>query len=440
MKVTVFGAGYVGLVQGAVFADAGHDVLCIDTDNEKIERLKKGEIPIYEPGLKALVDSNTAQGRLKFSNVQADGVKHGLFQFLAVGTPPKADGSVELQYVIDVATAIGKNISDYKIVVNKSTVPVGTTDLVKRTIEKEIKKANRKIDFDVVSNPEFLKEGAAISDCKKPDRIIIGTNSQRAIEELRELYAPFNRNHEKMIIMDARSAELTKYAANSMLATKISFMNEISGLAEKMGADIESVRKGIGSDPRIGYDFIYAGLGYGGSCFPKDIKALVCAGEKVGFDTKILKAVEYRNQEQKSLMLQKILHKFDGKISGLKFAVWGLSFKPKTDDMREAASRYLLEGLWKEGAYVRAYDPEAMKEAKKIYGNRPDFELVSSKESVLQDCDALILVTEWPEFQSPDFDLVKKMLKTPLIFDGRNIFDPRKMKERGFSYISMGRN
>ncbi|RZK77383.1 MAG: UDP-glucose/GDP-mannose dehydrogenase family protein [Pedobacter sp.] len=439
MKVTVFGAGYVGLVQGAVLADSGNEVVCVDIDEKKVEQLNQGNIPIYEPGLSELIKSNHKQNRLRFTSDMREGVMHGMVLFIAVGTPPDQDGSADLQQVVSVATTVGRYIDDYKVIVNKSTVPVGTKDLVVQIIEKETNTRPPKINFDVVSNPEFLKEGAAIADCKRPDRIILGTESDRAISILRELYDPFNRNHEKIIVMDARSAELTKYAANSILATKISFMNEMAALAERMGADIEAVRKGIGSDPRIGYDFIYAGLGYGGSCFPKDVRALIAAGKDLGFRSEVLEAVERRNFKQKELMLEKICSRFGFDLKDRTFAIWGLAFKPNTNDMREAPSRPLMEGLLKLGARVRAYDPQAMDETRRIYAERVGLELVDSKEKALEGSDALILVTEWPAFRAPDFDIIKSSLKLPLIFDGRNLYDPKRMLSKGFEYISIGR-
>jgi UDPglucose 6-dehydrogenase len=440
MKVTVFGIGYVGLVQGAVLAEVGHDVVCVDVDARKVERLKEGHIPIYEPGLETLVKDNHAAGRLNFTTDAAAGVRHGEVQFIAVGTPPDEDGSADLQHVLQVAQTIAQNMEGRQIIIDKSTVPVGTADRVHACVANILAKRGRSdLQFDVVSNPEFLKEGSAVGDCMKPDRIIIGTDSQEVEEIMRELYAPFNRNHEKMIVMDVRSAELTKYAANGMLATKISFMNEMANLAEILGADIEMVRQGIGSDPRIGYHFIYPGAGYGGSCFPKDVQALIRSADEVQFDAKVLKAVEERNNEQKSTLFRKIQKHFNGDLADKTFALWGLSFKPNTDDMRAAPSRVLMEALWDAGANVNAYDPEAMEEAQRIYGNRPDLHLCGTKESALKGADALIIVTDWQSFKAPDFDTVQAVLAQPLIFDGRNLYDPRRMAARGFQYYSVGR-
>jgi UDPglucose 6-dehydrogenase len=441
MKVTVFGIGYVGLVQAAILAEVGHQVICVDVDAEKVERLKQGHIPIYEPGLEPLVKENFAAGRLNFTTDAAAGVKHGEVQFIAVGTPPDEDGSADLKYVLAVASTIAQHMERHQIVIDKSTVPVGTGDKVKARITQILAERNRPdLSFDVVSNPEFLKEGSAVADCMKPDRIIIGTDSKQAEETMRELYAPFNRNHEKIIVMDVRSAELTKYAANCMLATKISFMNEMANLAEILGADIEAVRHGIGSDPRIGYHFIYPGVGYGGSCFPKDVQALIKTADQIKFDAKVLKAVEARNNEQKTTLFQKVHKHFAGNIKGKTFALWGLSFKPNTDDMREAPSRVLIEALWEAGASIQAYDPEAMNETQRIYGNRDDLSLCGTKEAALKHADALIIVTEWQAFRAPDFDIIKEMLTEATIFDGRNMYDPKRMKKRGFNYYSVGRS
>ena len=441
MKVTVFGIGYVGLVQGAVLAEVGHDVVCIDIDANKVERLKQGHIPIYEPGLEALVKENHAAGRLNFTTDAAAGVKHGEVQFIAVGTPPDEDGSADLKYVLAVAETIAQHMEGHQIIIDKSTVPVGTADKVSARIKQVLTARNREdLGFDVVSNPEFLKEGSAVADCMRPDRIVIGTNSSTAEDIMRELYAPFNRNHEKIIVMDVRSAELTKYAANCMLATKISFMNEMANLAEMLGADIEMVRQGIGSDPRIGYQFLYAGVGYGGSCFPKDVQALIRTADSIDFDAKVLKAVESRNDEQKSVLFKKISNHFSGELSGKTFALWGLSFKPNTDDMREAPSRVLMEALWKAGAKVQAFDPEAMEETQRIYGNREDLGLCGTKEAALKGADALVIVTEWQAFKAPDFVLIKQLLKKPIIFDGRNLFEPKRLRNKNYSYISIGRS
>ena len=440
MKVTVFGIGYVGLVQAAVLADAGHDVMCVDVDANKVERLKEGVIPIYEPGLEPLVKETYAAGRLKFTVDAAEGVNHGEIQFIAVGTPPDEDGSADLKYVLAVAETIATHMESRKILIDKSTVPVGTADKVAAKVSEVLKKRKREdLKFDVASNPEFLKEGSAVGDCMRPDRIVIGTSCEETEEILRELYAPFNRNREKIIVMDVRSAELTKYAANCMLATKISFMNEIASLAEMLGADVEMVRHGIGSDPRIGYHFIYPGAGYGGSCFPKDVQALIKTADSIGFDAELLKSVESRNNQQKAVLFEKIDKHFKGDLAGKTFAVWGLSFKPNTDDMREAPSRVLMEALWKAGAKVQAYDPEAMEEAQRIYGARDDLTLCGTKESCLKNADALVIITEWQNFRAPDFDMIKGQLKHPLIFDGRNLFEPRRMQQRGITYYAIGR-
>lgn len=441
MKVTVFGIGYVGLVQAAILADVGHQVICVDVDTDKVERLKQGHIPIYEPGLEPLVKENFSAGRLSFTTNAAEGVKHGEVQFIAVGTPPDEDGSADLKYVLSVASSIAQHMGKHQIIVTKSTVPVGTGDKVKAKIAEVLAARGRSdLSYDVVSNPEFLKEGSAVADCMKPDRIVIGTDSKFAEETMRELYTPFNRNHEKIIVMDVRSAELTKYAANCMLATKISFMNEMANLAEILGADIEAVRHGIGSDPRIGYHFIYPGIGYGGSCFPKDVQALIQTADQIKFDAKVLKAVEARNNEQKTTLFQKITKHFNGQVENKTFALWGLSFKPNTDDMREAPSRVLMQALWDAGAKVQAYDPEAMNETQRIYGSRDDLLLCGTKEAALKNADALVIATEWQVFRAPDFDIIKDMLSEATIFDGRNMYDPKRMKKRGFNYYSVGRS
>ncbi|WP_020209515.1 UDP-glucose dehydrogenase family protein [Gilvimarinus chinensis] len=439
MKVTVFGVGYVGLVQAAVLAEAGHHVVCIDIDSEKIAALKLGQIPIYEPGLSALVVENYAAERLEFSDDPRLGVEHGEVQFIAVGTPPDESGAADVQYVLSVAQSIGKYLINDVVVVNKSTVPVGTADAVTETISQCLSERASTLNFTVVSNPEFLKEGSAVADCMRPDRIIIGTNEVWAEELMRELYAPFNRNHEKIMVMDVRSAELTKYAANCMLATKISFMNEMANVAEHVGADIESVRRGIGSDPRIGYHFIYPGVGYGGSCFPKDVKALINTASSQGFKPEVLLAVEERNALQKQVLFQKINSYYNGNLAGKTFALWGLSFKPNTDDMREAPSRTLMEALWQAGAKVQAYDPEAMEETVRIYGERDELILCENKERALIGSDALIVMTEWQAFRAPDFEVIAKALSEPLIFDGRNVYQPHRMAKRGFIYHSIGR-
>ena len=440
MKVTVFGIGYVGLVQGAVLAEVGHDVICIDIDANKVERLKQGHIPIYEPGLEALVKENYGAGRLNFTTDAAVGVKHGEVQFIAVGTPPDEDGSADLKYVLAVAETIAQYMERPQIIIDKSTVPVGTADKVTARIKQVLAHRQREdLDLNIVSNPEFLKEGSAVNDCMRPDRIVIGTDSSLAEDVMRDLYAPFNRNHEKIIVMDVRSAELTKYAANCMLATKISFMNEMANLAEMLGADIEMVRQGIGSDPRIGYQFLYAGVGYGGSCFPKDVQALIRTADSIDFDAKVLKAVESRNDEQKSILFKKISKHFNNDLKGITLAFWGLSFKPNTDDMREAPSRVLMEALWDVGANIQAYDPEAMEETQRIYGTRQDLTLCGTKEAALKNADALVILTEWQNFRAPDFELIKESLSHPLIFDGRNLFNPEKMSNKQFTYYSVGR-
>ncbi len=439
MKVTIFGSGYVGLVTGACLAEVGNDVVCVDIDQAKIDRLNRGEIPIHEPGLDLMIAGNREAGRLHFTTDIDEGVRHGLFQFIAVGTPPDEDGSADLQYVTAVARSIGERMNDYRIVVNKSTVPVGTADRVRLTIESALSDRQAKIEFDVVSNPEFLKEGAAIEDFMKPDRIVIGTDNPRTTELLRALYAPFNRNHDRLVCMDIRSAELTKYAANAMLATKISFMNELANLAERLGADIEKVRVGIGSDPRIGYHFIYPGCGYGGSCFPKDVKALERTARDVQYSAQLLKAVEDVNQRQKLRLFEKVVDYFNGDLEGKTFAIWGLAFKPNTDDMREASSRTLIEQLLGKGARVRAFDPVAMEEARRIFVDQPELQLVKGPEEALQGADALVIVTEWNVFRSPDFDLIKATLTHPAIFDGRNLYDPVSLKAMGFEYFGIGR-
>jgi UDPglucose 6-dehydrogenase len=438
MKITIFGSGYVGLVTGACLADAGNHVICVDIDVRKIDMLTRGEIPIHEPGLDALVKRNIDAGRLRFTLSPEEGVSHGLFQLIAVGTPPDDDGSADLRYVLAVARTIGEHMNEYKVVVTKSTVPVGTADKVREAVAHSLSKRGAEIEFDTVSNPEFLKEGAAIADFMKPDRVIVGTDNQRAAELMRSLYDPFTRNRDRMILMDIRSAELTKYAANAMLATKISFMNELANLAEHFGADIEQVRVGIGSDPRIGYAFIYPGVGYGGSCFPKDVQALARSAREVGYDADILGAVERVNGRQKQLLFRKIQAHF-GDLRGKTIAVWGLAFKPNTDDMREAPSRVLLEMLWAAGASARAYDPVAMPETLRIYGERRDLILCKTSPEALQGADALAICTEWQEFRSPDFPHIHATLRSPVIFDGRNLYDPSQMARAGFSYYAIGR-
>ncbi|RJG07036.1 UDP-glucose/GDP-mannose dehydrogenase family protein [Noviherbaspirillum cavernae] len=441
MKITIFGTGYVGLVTGACFAEAGYQVMCVDIDKEKIERLKQGIIPIYEPGLDRVVKENYAAQRLHFSTSAGEGVAFGEFQFIAVGTPPDEDGSADLKYVLAVAEEIGRHMEQHRIVIDKSTVPVGTADKVRAKISSVL--AERKVDltFDVISNPEFLKEGSAVADFMKPDRIVIGADSPANAERMRELYAPFNRNHDRLIVMDIRSAELTKYAANAMLATKISFMNEISNLAERLGADVENVRIGIGSDPRIGYQFIYAGCGYGGSCFPKDVQALARTASTIGYEPRLLNAIEAINQDQKTRLFELVSRHFDGagNLRGKVFALWGLAFKPNTDDMREAPSRVLMEALWAAGARVQAYDPEAMEETQRIYGAREDLVLMGTKEAALKGADGLVICTEWKGFTAPDFAVMAQQLKQPVIFDGRNLYDPSRLQAKGWTYYGIGR-
>ena len=439
MKVTVFGTGYVGLVQGAILADVGHQVLCVDVDAAKVAGLQAGQIPIHEPGLDKLVAANHANGRLRFTTDAAEGVRHSEVVFLAVGTPPDEDGSADLQYVLAVARTIAQHMPGPRIVINKSTVPVGTADKVRAVIAEGLAARGVQHGFDVVSNPEFLKEGAAVADCQRPDRIIIGTSNPASEAKLRALYAPFNRNHDKIVVMDVRSAELTKYAANAMLATKISFMNEIANLAERLGANVEAVRRGIGSDPRIGYHFIYPGVGYGGSCFPKDVKALVRTAQEAGFEPLLLNAVEARNEAQRNVLFERISSFYGGDIQGKTIAVWGLAFKPNTDDMREAPSRNLLEALWAAGATVQAYDPVAMPEAHRIYGERADLKLADTPDAALQGADCLAIVTEWQIFRAPDFELLATALADRIVFDGRNLFDPALVGSYGLGYVSIGR-
>ena len=438
MKISIFGSGYVGLVTGACLADAGNQVVCVDIDARKVEMLRRGEIPIHEPGLEAMVKRNLDAGRLSFTTSAEQAVEHGLFQLIAVGTPPDEDGSADLRYVLAVARTIGEHMSEYKVIITKSTVPVGTADKVRATVAESLARRNAKIEYDTVSNPEFLKEGAAIADFVKPDRVVVGTDSARAAELMRSLYDPFTRNRDRMIVMDIRSAELTKYAANAMLATKISFMNELANLAEHFDADIEQVRIGIGSDPRIGYAFIYPGVGYGGSCFPKDVQALAQSAKEVGYDADMLAAVEAVNSRQKRVLFDKIQAHF-GDLKDKTIAIWGLAFKPNTDDMREAPSRVLIEALWSAGAKVRAYDPAAMAEARRIYGERADLTLCKTSPEALRGADALAIVTEWQEFRSPDFADIHATLKSPVIFDGRNLYDPAHMVRAGFSYYAIGR-
>jgi len=440
MKITVVGTGYVGLVSGACLAEVGNDVLCLDVDPAKIKRLAEGGMPIYEPGLQELVARNVAAGRLHFTTDEERAAHFGTIQFIAVGTPPGEDGSADMKYVTAAARNLGKYMTDYKVVVDKSTVPVGTADLVRVAIEKELKKRGVATPFSVVSNPEFLKEGAAIEDFMKPDRIIVGSDNEQATLHMRALYAPFQRNRDRLILMDIRSAELTKYAANAMLATRISFMNELANLAEKLGADIESVRRGIGSDPRIGYDFLYAGAGYGGSCFPKDVKALIkTAADAAGIDLKVLSAVESANHAQKHVLGAKIKARFGNDLTGRHFALWGLAFKANTDDMREATSREVIKDLLAAGATVCAYDPVAMPEAGHCFPKEPRLRYAENQTAALEQADALVIVTEWKEFRSPDFAVIKGKLKSPVIFDGRNMYEPALVRGLGFEYQAIGR-
>ena len=439
MKISIFGSGYVGLVTGACFAEVGNEVICVDVDQDKIDMLNSGKVPIYEPGLDDMIARNVEAGRLHFTTDAKVAVEHGLFQFIAVGTPPNEDGSADLQYVLSVAETIANHMTSYRVIIDKSTVPVGTADQVKARIEKILTHKQEAFEFDVASNPEFLKAGAAVNDFMSPDRIIVGTEKSSTAELMRELYSPFNRNHDRFLTMDIRSAELTKYAANAMLATKISFMNELSNLAERLGADIEQVRHGIGSDKRIGYSFIYAGCGYGGSCFPKDVNALARSAGEVGYAADLLNAVETVNTSQKQLLFKKINSHFDGDLAGKTVALWGLAFKPNTDDMREAPSRVLMESLWNAGAKVQAHDPEAMDECRSIYGERNDLIYCDSPEKTLEGASALVVVTEWQVFRSPNFDSIKSMLLEPVIFDGRNLYDPTQLRRKGISYYGIGR-
>jgi UDPglucose 6-dehydrogenase len=439
MKVSVVGTGYVGLVTGACLADMGNDVLCLDVDAGKVAALDAGRIPIYEPGLEAVVKRNRAAGRLSFSTDAAASAEHGVLQLIAVGTPPGEDGSADLRHVVAAASAIGRHMNEYRVVVNKSTVPVGTADKVAAAVRQALKARKKKIPFSVVSNPEFLKEGAALEDFMRPDRIIVGSDDERATALLRELYAPFQRNHDRLIVMGVRSAELTKYAANAMLATRISFMNELANLSEVLGADIEEVRRGIGTDSRIGTHFLYPGAGFGGSCFPKDVKALLHTAEDAGRPLRVMAAVEEANEAQKHVLGAKIKARFGKKLKGRRFAVWGLAFKPNTDDMREAASLTLIADLLSAGAEVRAYDPVAGNHARKIFSGKKNIEIKNSAREALKGCDALAIVTEWAEFRAPDFQAMKKALGTPAIFDGRNLYDPQMVRKLGFEYFPVGR-
>ena len=443
MRVAIFGTGYVGLVTGTCLAEVGHDVICVDIDPVKVDGLNQGIVPIYEPGLSPMVKANHAAGRLHFTTDAASAIAHGDVLFIAVGTPPDEDGSADLQYVLAVAQTIGRHIGRPCTVVNKSTVPVGTADKVRAAIEGELAARGVDVAFDVVSNPEFLKEGDAVNDCMRPDRIVIGAPHPQAVERLRRLYAPFNRNHERIVVMDVRSAELTKYAANAMLATKISFMNEIANIAERVGADVEHVRQGIGSDPRIGWHFIYPGAGYGGSCFPKDVQALARTAQQHGYAPELLQAVEGVNERQKGHLFELLQRHYDrGEDEGVRgktFAVWGLAFKPNTDDMREASSRRLLSELWEAGARVRAYDPEAHEEASRIFGERDDLVLCADAYAALEGADALFVVTEWKQFRSPDFARIRDALGDAVIFDGRNLYDPVEVEAAGIAYYGIGR-
>ena len=441
MNLSIFGTGYVGLVTGACLAEVGHKVVCIDIDKAKIDNLNNGLLPIWEPGLEALVERNVAEGRLQFTTDIVHGVQHAEIIFIAVGTPPDEDGSADLQYVLAVSESIARNMTAYRVIINKSTVPVGTADKVKAKVSQVLAERGEEIPFDVVSNPEFLKEGAAVGDFLKPDRIVVGTDSAHVRERIRELYEPFNRNHERTMFMDVKSAELSKYAANAMLATKISFMNELANIAELLGADIEEVRKSIGADPRIGYHFIYPGCGYGGSCFPKDVQALERTAKQIGYDAQLLKAVDTINHRQKNALYLKLTAHFgdEQKLKGKTIALWGLAFKPNTDDMREAPSRTLLNALWQAGASVQAFDPVAMNEAQRLYGDRPDFTLSQNKYAALDGADALAICTEWQQFRAPDFDEMQNRLNTKTIVDGRNLYLPEKLKAEGWNYYSIGR-
>jgi UDPglucose 6-dehydrogenase len=440
MKITIVGTGYVGLVSGACLAEVGNDVLCLDVNPEKIRILKDGGIPIHEPGLDQVVARNVAAGRLHFTTDVQEAVAHGSIQFIAVGTPPDEDGSADLQYVLAAARNIGRYMSEYKVVIDKSTVPIGTADKVRAAVAEELARRGIELPYSVVSNPEFLKEGAAVEDFMRPDRIVVGAEDEQAVSLMRALYAPFQRNHEKLVIMDVRSAELTKYAANAMLATRISFMNELALLAEKMGADIEQVRQGIGSDSRIGWHFLYAGCGYGGSCFPKDVKALIRTSAEAGQQLKVLQAVEDANDAQKLVLVEKVVRRFGEDLSGKHFAVWGLAFKPNTDDMREAPARVIINELFKRGATVTAYDPVAMNEARRIFGDDKRLTYADRPMQALDGADALVIVTEWKEFRSPDFNVIKRTLKSPVVIDGRNMFaSSEQLRAAGLEYYGIGR-
>ena len=439
MQITIYGSGYVGLVTAACLAEAGNQTLCVDIDEDRVARLQRGELPMYEPSLRGVLDRGLETGRLQFTADVASGAEFGPFQFIAVGTPPLEDGSADVRHVLSAARSIGRHMNGYRVIVNKSTVPVGTADRVRATVEEALEARGVDLEFGVIANPEFLKEGAAVADFMKPDRIIIGTANARAAESLKALYEPFNRNHDRVIVMDPRSAELTKYAANAMLATRISFMNEMAGVAERVGADIESVRVGIGSDPRIGYGYIYPGCGFGGSCLPKDVKALVSSSEAAGHGLELMQAVQRVNLSQRRLLFDRISDYFGGQLEGRAIALWGLSFKPNTDDMREASSRTLMEALWEAACTVRAYDPVAMDVARRLYPDQSRLVLCPSAEEAVLGADALAIATEWREFRSPDFGVLRSSLKAPVIFDGRNVFEPEHMKQIGFEYFGVGR-
>ena len=439
MDITIFGAGYVGLVTGACFAEMGNHVMCVDVDEAKVERLQAGEVPIFEPGLDTLVRTNLDTGQLAFTVDAKCAVAHGEVVFIAVGTPPDEDGAANLDHVIEAAATIGEHLAHPAIVVDKSTVPTGTAERVKETIAAVLARRNADFRFAVVANPEFLKEGAAVADCMKPDRIIVGSDDPDAAQVMDRLYRPFNRNHDKMLHMDVRSAEMAKYAANVMLATKISLMNEFANLADRVGADIEAVRRGIGADPRIGYHFIYPGCGYGGSCFPKDVRALVRTAAQAGYDAELVRAVEAVNERQKHVLASKLLDYFGGSLVGRTFALWGLAFKPDTDDMREAPSRTLMEAVWRAGGGLRAYDPQAMDEARRLYGHRHDLVLCQRREDALIGADALVVAVEWHEFRTLDYDAIRHTLKQPVVFDGRNLYDPAVLTEHGIDHIGIGR-
>jgi len=439
MKVTVFGGGYVGLVTSACLAHVGHHVVCVDLDVKKVEMLRQGICPIFEPGLEDYLIDCQREGLLEFTEEPAPAIEHADLIFIAVGTPTDEDGTADTRHVLDVARTVGEHLNDFTVVVTKSTVPVGTADAVKDEMKCILDRRGVDVAFEVASNPEFLKEGAAIADFMKPDRIVVGTSSERVADIMRELYAPFNRNHDRLMVMDIRSSELTKYAANAMLATKISFINEIANLAEHLGADIEEVRQGIGADPRIGYHFIYPGCGYGGSCFPKDVRALQVTAEKAGYQPHLLSAVQNVNYHQKQRLFHKVCDYFNGDLVGKTIAIWGLAFKPRTDDMREAPSRILLEALWDHGARVQAYDPRAMEECQRIYGDRDDLALMGTKEAAVKEADALVICTEWKHFWAPDLKVLMEKMKRPVVIDGRNLYDPARMANAGFDYLAVGR-